>query len=46
MSLLPLLLIDRQGRTSAVTAGILSLSLVGLSFFRYRELLVWKLTDS
>lgn len=46
MSLRPLLLSDRQCRTSAVSAGILSLSLVGLDFYWYCKLLVWILTDS
>jgi hypothetical protein len=38
MLLLPLLLIVRQYKASAVAAGILGLSLVGLYFFWYRKL--------
>jgi hypothetical protein len=38
MPRLPLLLIVRQYRASAVTAAILGLSLVGLYFFWYRKL--------
>ena len=38
MLMLPMLLIVRQYEASAVTAGILGLSLVGLYFFWYRKL--------
>jgi hypothetical protein len=38
MLMLPMLLIVRQYEASAVAAGILGLSLVGLYFFWYRKL--------